>query len=256
MFAPERQRLIIDLLNATGSVSVSKLSEKLGVTEETVRRDLEKLEEQELLRRTHGGALPIDEGSNELSLSKRKSTNIESKMLLAKTAVAIIATGDTIFLDASTTTFFMAQEIKRLRLSITVITNSLRVINELSDCESVKLIGIGGLVCQNQSFVGRFAENSIEENYFANKMFFSGKGMMRGKGILESNEQECAIKKLMMKNSTDRYFLCDKSKIDRVGFIKLTDPEEIKGIITDACLDEDWKAELEELGVEIIPCKL
>lgn len=252
MFALERQKLIIELLNQTGAVSVSRLSEEMGVTEETVRRDLEKLESKELLRRTHGGALPIDDSSNELSLKKRKSTNVEAKTALAKIAVSIIATGDTIFLDASTTTFYMAQELKRMKQAVTVITNSLRVISELADCESVKLIGIGGLVGGNQSFVGRFAENCIEKNYFANKMFFSGKGLVRNNGVLESNEQECAIKQQMLKNSTEHYYICDKSKVGRIGFIKLTDIDNLNGIITDAEIDDEWKAELAEANVKLI----
>lgn len=110
MFALERQQKIIEILNQVGAVAVSKLSTDLGVTEETVRRDLEKLEKQELLRRTHGGALPIDGGSNELSLKKRREINIEAKKIVAKTAVGMIASGDTIFLDASTTTYYMAKE--------------------------------------------------------------------------------------------------------------------------------------------------
>ena len=255
MFALERQQKIIEILNQTGAVAVSKLSNDLGVTEETVRRDLEKLERQELLRRTHGGALPIDEGSNELSLKKRRETNIEAKKIVAKTAVGMIASGDTIFLDASTTTYYMAKEIRRAKLNVTVISNSLFVINELSEAENVKMIAVGGLVGQNQSFVGRFAENCIEENYFANKMFFSSKGIVQGNGILESNEQECAIKQQMLKNSTKHYYICDKSKIGRIGFIKLAGFDEIDSFITEADIGEEWKSELEELGVEIIKAK-
>jgi len=255
MFALERQQKIVEILNDLGAVSVSKLSEDLGVTEETVRRDLEKLEGQELLRRTHGGALPMDEGSNELSLKKRRETNVEAKKQIAMAAVNMIASGDTIFLDASTTTYYMAKEIKRMKLNITVISNSLFVINELSDVEHVKMIAVGGLVGQNQSFVGRFAENCIEENYFANKMFFSSKGIVRGNGILESNEQECAIKQQMLKNSTKHYYICDKSKIGRIGFIKLAGFDEIDCVITEADIDEEWKSELGELGVEIIKSK-
>ena len=177
---------------------------------------------------------------------------IIAKTALAKIAVSIIATGDTIFLDASTTTFYMAQELKRMKQAVTVITNSLRVISELADCESVKLIGIGGLVGGNQSFVGRFAENCIEKNYFANKMFFSGKGLVRNNGVLESNEQECAIKQQMLKNSTEHYYICDKSKVGRIGFIKLTDIDNLNGIITDAEIDDEWKAELAEANVKLI----
>lgn len=254
MFALERQKMILELLSQEGAVSVSRLSDEMGVTEETVRRDLEKLEQKELLRRTHGGALPVEEGSNELSLNRRKSTNVESKQKIAKAAVSMIATGDTIFLDASTTTFFIAKELKRMKQAVTVITNSLRVIGELSDCDSVKLIGIGGLVSNNQSFIGRFAENCIEGNYFANKMFFSGKGLVRGSGVLESNEQECAVKQQMFKNSKEHYYLCDRSKVGRIGFIKLADIDSLAAIITDAEIDGDWTEELNEIGVKIIKC--
>ena len=84
MFALERQKKILEVLSRDGAVSVSRLSEDLQVTEETVRRDLEKLEKQELLRRTHGGALPMDDSSSELSLKMRKSTNVSAKENLAK----------------------------------------------------------------------------------------------------------------------------------------------------------------------------
>ena len=84
MLALERQKRILEILNADGSVLVSKLSEELDVTEETIRRDLEKLEKQEVLIRTHGGAVPVDENDYELSLEKRKNTNISAKEKLAK----------------------------------------------------------------------------------------------------------------------------------------------------------------------------
>lgn len=254
MLPLERQKKIIERLSQDGVVTVSRLSEELEVTEETVRRDLEKLEKQEVLRRTHGGALPMDDSSSELSLKRRKSTNTEAKEKIAKYAVGMIATGDTVFLDASTTTFYMARELKRMKQAVTVITNSLRVINELAGSKTVKLIGIGGMVSENQSFVGRFAENNIEENYFANKMFFSGKGIVKDSGILESNEAECAVKQQMLKNSKKHYFICDKSKIGRVGFIKLADFEQIDGIITDGDIDGKWKDQLAELDVKVIRC--
>ena len=124
MFAVERQKHILETLRLEGSVWVSKLSQELGVTEETVRRDLEKLEKQEALVRTHGGAIPINESNREMSLEKRKSLNTEAKERLAKEAASHVVPGDTIFLDASTTTFYMARELKNLR-DITIVTNSM-----------------------------------------------------------------------------------------------------------------------------------
>ena len=251
MLALERQKRILELLSIEGSVMVSKLSAELGVTEETVRRDLEKLEAKEMLRRTHGGALPMDENSYEFSLEKRKALNVESKQALARKAIQYIATGDTIFLDASTTTFYMAKELKTMK-NVTVITNSIRVINELSGIEGVKVIAVGGIVSNNQSLVGAMAENYITENYFADKMFFSSRGIGENSVILEGNEQECFIKQSMLKNSKVHYYLCDKSKVGRVGYMRLSTFENIQYLITDATVDNSLKATLDEFEVEII----
>ncbi len=252
MLALERQKKILEALNVDGAVLVSKLSEELDVTEETIRRDLEKLEKQEALVRTHGGAIPVDENVYELSLEKRKNTNASVKENLAKEAVKHIKPWDTIFLDASTTTFYMAKEIKKMQ-NITVITNSIRVINELSGVKDIKVIGIGGMLSQNQSFVGSHAEDTIKNTYFANKMFFSSKGVMEEDvWVLESNEQECAIKQKMIDNSTKRYYLCDKSKIGRVGFVKLTPFSKINYFISDYTPGEKWLEKFESEDVKVI----
>ena len=251
MLAPERQKYILDELFKEGAVTVSKLASNLSVTEETIRRDLEKLEKNESLRRTHGGAVPIDGTTYELSLEKRKSTNVEAKQKIAAIAASFVFSGDTIFLDASTTTFFMAKELKKLK-NITVITNSLRVVAELSSCEHIKLISVGGIVSANQSFVGTLAERSIKESYFANKMFFSAKGITKEIGILESNEQECGIKMNMLVNSENKFFLCDSAKVGRVGFAKLVSFADIDYMITDKEPDEELIEALKDNNVKLV----
>ena len=251
MFALERQNRILELLATDGAVWVSKLAVELNVTEETVRRDLEKLEKQESLRRTHGGAVPIDGTTYELSLEKRKHTNVEEKAQLAKIAAGYVVTGDTVFLDASTTTFYMAKELKSMS-NITVITNSIRVIEELQGSDGIKVIAVGGIVSRNESFVGTMAEKCIEDNYFASKMFFSSKGVTASAGILESNEQECGIKKKMMKNAGSKYYICDKSKLGRVGFVKLSDFSDIDYFITGALDDETLRSRLTDSETHLV----
>lgn len=254
MFALERQKLIVDKLKADGAVWVSKLSTEIGVTEETIRRDLEKLEKQELLLRTHGGAVPLNENNHEYSLEKRKNEKTDVKQCLAKEAVKHIVPGDTIFLDASTTIFYIAKELKSFK-NITIITNSLRILNELTGEADLKVMAIGGYLSHNQSLVGSMAEQEVENRFFANKMFFSSRGVTAEAGILESNEQECAIKQRMIKNSTSKFFICDKSKIGRVGFAKLTPLSEIDYMITEAGLDEDFRQRLKEDKVELVELK-
>ena len=251
MFAVERQKKILDTLKNEGSVWVSKLSHELGVTEETVRRDLEKLEKQEALVRTHGGAISIAESNHEMSLEKRKHLNADIKEKLAKEAVKHIVPGDVVFLDASTTTFYMARELKNLK-DITIVTNSIRVVSELAGYSNIKVIGVGGYVSNNQSFVGTLACNYIQENCYANKVFFSSRGITRAGGILDSNEQEWAIKQCMIKNSDKKYYLCDKSKIERIGFAKLAAFDDIDYFITEKDFDKDLERTLSETEVKVI----
>lgn len=251
MFAVERQKRILELLNENGAVTVSRLAEELEVTEETVRRDLEKLEKASALIRTHGGAIPFEESNQELSLKERKKLNTEAKTLLAKEAVKHIHSGDTVFLDASTTTYYIAKEIK-VQKNITVVTNSLRVVNELAGIKDIKVICIGGIVGANQSVVGSMAEENIRESYFTNKLFFSSRGINKS-GILDSNEQECFIKRCMIKNASKVYYVCDKSKFGKIGYIKLADFGEIHRIITEkSTLDDEVREMLNEHSVKIL----
>lgn len=254
MFALERQKKILEMLSLEGAVTVSKLSSILDVTEETVRRDLEKLEKQESLKRTHGGAVPIEESTYELSLEKRKHTNLDVKMRLAREAVKYIFPGDTVFLDASTTTFFMAKELKKMK-NVTVITNSLRVVTELDGAEGIKVVSIGGKLSSNQSFVGSISENIIKKYFFASKVFFSSKGITAEVGVLESNEEECGIKQKMIENSNRTFYLVDKSKVKRVGFVKLCGFDKIDTVITDAVFDETFLSKFEENNTEIVEIK-
>lgn len=251
MFAVERQKKILEALKDDGAVQVSRLASLLGVTEETIRRDLEKLEKQELLARTHGGAIPIGDSNREMSLEKRKSLNTDAKERLAREAAHYVVPGDTIFLDASTTTFYMARELKTMK-DVTIVTNSMRVICELAGLPNLRVIGIGGFASDNQSFVGNLACRYVEENFFANKVFFSSRGITLNGGVLDSNESECGIKKCMLKNSNTKFYLCDKSKIGRIGFAKLTDFSGIDYFLTEKGLDPGIAKSLDDLNVRII----
>lgn len=249
MLAIERHKKILDILNTQSAVSVSSLSVILNVTEETVRRDLEKLEKSEELIRTHGGAIAIDKNLSEFSYQRRKNAFINEKMALAKEAAKNIVAWDRIFLDASTTTYYISKEIKNIS-NLTVITNSLRVMEELYNSK-VKVIGIGGILSENKSFVGSIAEDNIEKNFFANKVFFSAKGFTDTGLILEGGEEECGIKKKMLKNAKIKYFLCDKSKFDKVGHIKLTDIENINEFITDKSFSKSEKEFFKEKNIKL-----
>lgn len=241
MFALERQKKILELIDLSGSVSVNMLGDELGVTVETIRRDLEKLENAKKLTRTHGGAIAFSEKELDLPAEKRTGLNIIGKTNVAKMAAKHIESGDAIFLDGSTTSFYLSKLLKDFR-NITIITNSMQILDELSYCDGIKLISTGGVYDKkNKSLVGEFAVESITNSFCASKVFFSGKGISKEKGILESNDVEYQIKKAMLENSSQKIFLADKSKFDGSGFLKLCSLSDIDILITDAELDDAWR---------------
>lgn len=240
----------MEVLYKDGSVSVNDLALSLGVTVETIRRDLEKLEKSEQLRRTHGGAVLYEEATLDLSLEKRSGLNTEGKMMIAKKAIQFVRQGDTIFLDSSTTSYQFSKVLKDFE-NITVITNNLLIISELQACEKIKVISTGGtLDMKNLSFVGEIALRNIEKNLCANKIFFSSKRVDPNHGITESNDVEYQIKAAMIRNSKERYCLVDKSKFDGVACIKLANFSDIDYLITDNILDEKFKKVLKLNKVE------
>ena len=237
MLAEERRQKIIELLNQKNIVKVNKLSEMLEVTSETIRSDLDKLEKKDLLRRTHGGAVAVD-NHQELSFNIRKDKNKEEKKEIAKKAVALIKNGDTIFLDASSSAFYLAQEILNLQ-NITVITNSNTIVTELSKNENITVISTGGMLRRNSlSFVGPLTNKNIK-NYNANKAFLSCKGVSVKHGATEVNELESETKKNMVEKSEEIYILGKITAINEVGLSQFAATEEIDKIITSDDTPED-----------------
>ncbi|MDD5018731.1 MAG: DeoR/GlpR family DNA-binding transcription regulator [Eubacteriales bacterium] len=251
MFAVERRSRIISLLNENKSLSVQEAAEYFDVAEETIRRDLNTLEQQRLLIRTHGGAVIADQASAEISYEMRQRINMAGKDRIGKEAAKLVEDGDTIILDASTSSFFVAKYIKNKK-GVTVITNAKNVITELSGTEEIQLISTGGeLRRKSMSYVGRIAESHLS-NYHANKLFFSCMGFSLKRGLTDSNGQESDIKKVMIKCSQKNILLCDNTKFDQVGYASTAKPEDIDIMITDNELSPATLIEINNLGIKLI----
>lgn len=250
MFDVERRSRIMSILNEKKNILVQDTASLFGVTEETIRRDLKKLEKQGLIVRTHGGAVLPDDMNMETPLKIREGINIAGKKAIGKLAAGLINSGDTVFLDASTSSLHVAKHIKDME-SITVITNAERVLMELADCPGITLISTGGIVRRESlSLVGRMAENAVG-SYRADKVFFSCKGFSPKHGLTDSSEQESEIRKTMLKCSETVIFLCDHTKFDKIGFAKTAGLEDVDVMITDAPIPGNWTRELEEASVKI-----
>lgn len=239
MFNIERKIKLLSHLSEKGSILVRDASHLFNVTEETIRRDLKELENQGLLLRTHGGAITVDDVKSEFPLEIRQGINISGKNAIGREAAKLVKDGDTIMLDASTSSLFLAKHIKEKK-SLTVITNSEKIIFELSTCEEITLISCGGtLRRKSMSYVGKSAQVALE-NYVADKVFFSCKGFLPERGLMDSNDQESQIKRTMISRSQKAVFLCDKTKFGRIGCEMVAKPDDIHMIVTDETMPDNW----------------
>jgi DeoR/GlpR family transcriptional regulator of sugar metabolism len=248
MLVAERQRKIVDVVNERASVRVSELSALFHVTEETIRRDLEKLEKEQLLHRSHGGAVRIEEGASEIAHEAREVMHMDAKQAIAKAAVAEIHAGERIILDASTTAWYMAKELPNMPL--TIITNSIKVAIACSTKDQIRVISLGGqLLAKSLSFVGPLAERSLT-TYYVDKTFLSCKSVHVEHGLSDSNEQQAIIKKQMIDIAGQTILLADSSKFGKRAFATITELNRIQKVYTDTGIDVGTKTYLEKQNIE------
>lgn len=254
MFSYERRRAIAAALMERKRVDVVQLAERFGVTRETIRRDLNQLQDEGLAIRTHGGAVLARthaEENGEIVYGVRQSINVPGKRIIGKIAAQMVRDGDTIFMDASSTCAYMGEYLKGKK-GVTIITNSLPLIAELSEEEDLALISTGGLVCgRSQALIGKKAEQACRQ-YRAQKAFFSPKGFAPELGATNSREPETLMQRCMIENAKETVFLCDHTKFNLMGYTHAAQTEEIDRMITDGPLPEGWGAQLERAGVSVI----
>ena len=231
ILAIERRNRIMDLANQNKSILVTELSKEFSVSEETIRRDLDKLQEQGILVRTYGGAVIKGEKESDFPVKIREIMNISAKIKIAKKAAELIIDGDCIFLDASSSSFYLAKDIKQKR--ITVITNAINVINELAGIKNISLISTGGNLYPNHmAFFGLASKKTIEM-FNADLLFFSCKGISHSVGLTDADELISDSHIAMMKRAEKVVLLCDSSKFEKTSFISTTGFDGIDCIVTE-----------------------
>jgi DeoR/GlpR family transcriptional regulator of sugar metabolism len=252
MLAVTRKSKIQDIIFEKKSVSVSELSGIFSVTEETIRRDLKALEDDGFLTRTYGGAY-IDAGvQSDIRLSVREVSFVENKRRMAAACRPLIADGDSIFIDCSTTAFHLCGFIEDLR--VTVLTNSLKVLSRLSDREAIRLIASGGSFrASSFSFVGKSAIQTLN-SYYVDKAFISCRSVDLAHGLSHSSEQQAEIYSLMLDRAEKVYLMCDHTKLDKISFVNIGGLKRVHTIITDASLPRRWRDRLQRDGIHFIEC--
>lgn len=249
MLVAERYEKIVQLVNERGSIRVTELSEQCQVTEETIRRDLDRLEQAGRLRRSHGGAVSVKEQQPETPYFEREIAFAEEKKRIAMEAVKFIEPQERILLDASTTAWYMAASMPDM--PVTVLTNSIKVAMELVGKEKIQVISTGGiLAARSLSYVGPLAERSLDA-YHVDKAFLSCKGLHLERGISESNELQARIKQKMVGMADHVILLADSSKYGVQAFTHVADLHNIHMLITDAGLSPEEADQLEQRGISV-----
>jgi DeoR/GlpR family transcriptional regulator of sugar metabolism len=250
--AAERQREIVAIVDREQAVRVTNLASFFQVTEETIRRDLEKLEVAGKLVRSHGGALSIVPGI-EAPASERDASFISEKVAIAREAVKFIKPDDTILIDASTTALYLARLM--VDMPLTVITNSIQVCAELATRPRIRVICTGGNMSPlSLSFVGPRAEQMLAD-YRVNRLFFSCTAIDVAHGVSDTNEMQAALRQAMMAVSDERYLMVDRSKFGFKALKRFASVTDMSTVITNDNLDPALLRELIDSGIDVALAK-
>ena len=219
VLAETRRREITEALRSNGAVTVAELESRFGVSPMTARRDLDELERRGLVRRTHGGAVLPTTSAHEDSFARRMKVETEAKRRLAEEAVAMLAPRESVFLDSSTTSYFVARKMIERGIAATVLTNSLPVMELIFNegGPDVELIGIGGTLRRlTRSFVGPFAVRTVQ-GHFADRLFLSVKGIAQNGMLTDADPLEAELKRTMIEQAGESILLIDQSKLSTRG---------------------------------------
>lgn len=238
MFAAQRREKILELIREDGHAKVQELSRLFKVTEVTIRQDLEKLEEQGLIKREHGGAILSDAGTNVRNFALANQTNIDAKRAIAREAVKFINDGDTIILDSGSTTTELARLITGFH-NLTVITNALNIAMILGSDPSINLNVTGGEFKPPTLSLTGMKAASYFNNIHADKVFLATAGINLKTGLTYPSISDLVVKKAMIEASDTVYLVADSSKIGTSSFASLGALSLVDHIITDSKISPD-----------------
>lgn len=251
MTVQDRFTYILDLLQKNRTVSTTKLAKELEVSHETIRRDLETLEKEGRLIRIHGGASIIQYDSIEYPFNARLTKNAPSKEEIAKIALNYVSDGQSIALDYSTTCSVLAKELKNNFSNLTIITNSLEVINIFADSPSHNVIFLGGIFNHTERGLFGTHTNQALSNLNIDIAFLSFGGVSIREGFTESFYEGAELLREMMKSAQQKIALLDSTKFDKVMLISVCPISNVDMIITDSNI-KDEVLEKYRTSIEVI----
>ena len=247
----ERQKKMMEYIEANTSAQIHELAVKFHVSEATVRRDLDDLDQQGALRRTHGGAIKVDRSTSYESVySEKINLMLEEKHRIAEHAAQLVHPGDTVLIDSGTTTFFIAQALAHHE-NLTIITNDLYIAYQTPIHASSMLIVTGGTRRQGrQELVGSIPESFVRDSH-VDVAFIGVDGIDLTGGVTNANFTEVGLKRLMLRSAARSVIVADHTKFGRVALARICDLREVSLLITDRGIENEALTRLKKLGVQV-----
>ncbi|RJK96277.1 DeoR/GlpR family DNA-binding transcription regulator [Vallicoccus soli] len=251
MYATERQQAILARAREHGRAEVAQLAADLAVTPETIRRDLTALERQGLLRRVHGGAIPVERLGAEAALATREARLVTEKERIAKRALEEVPEEGSVVLDAGSTTVRLAEALPAER-RLTVVTNSLPIAALLAARPGIALHVVGGQArSQTQALVGDWAASALAD-VCVDVAFMGTNGMSPQRGLTTADRQEAGTKRAMMAAARRCVVLADHTKAGTDHFASFARLDQVDLVVSDTGLDPDLADELAAAGPEVV----
>ncbi|MDP9235409.1 MAG: DeoR/GlpR family DNA-binding transcription regulator [Actinomycetota bacterium] len=246
-----RRQLVLQLLEQQGEVSVSKVSLSAGVSEMTIRRDLDALARGGLLKRVHGGAISLVSRSYEPPFAARMERNFELKRKIGEAAAGLVGDGETLILDVGTTVLETARAL-RCRHNLTVLTASIRAMDLLASGDGIQLISTGGVVRPGEmSLVGDLAERAFDDLRFDSFVMGVG-GIDLTEGLTEFNPEDARVKKHALMSARRCIVVADHTKLGKVAFSRIAPLDRVDVLVTDQEAEPEVLDGFRSVDVEVV----
>jgi DeoR/GlpR family transcriptional regulator of sugar metabolism len=248
---PERQKQILSLLTRQGRLSVTEIVRQFSISTATARRDLESLASQGKVQRVHGGVIAVEHAPPELPILEREEEQPDEKTRIGLAAANLVADKETIFLGSGTTVLEVARNLRN-RKNLTVITNSLPVMNALAGAEGITVISLGGMLRESEmSFIGHIAIQSLSE-VRADKVIMGTRGVSLEHGLTNDYLQETLTDRAILKIGREVVIVADHTKVNRVSTALLAPLDVMNTFVTDSKADKKFLQTLKRKEIEVI----
>src|SRR5262245_11442690 len=248
---PERQRQILSRLTRQGLLSVTEIVEQFSISEATARRDLESLASQGKVQRVHGGVIAIEKSPPELPILQRAKEQPDDKARIGLSTANLIGDKATVFLGSGTTVLEVARNL-RDRKNLTVITNSLPVLNMLAGIDDITVISLGGMLRESElSFIGHITEQALTE-VRADKVVMGTRCLSLEHGLTNDYLPETLTDRAILKTGREVVIVADHTKVHRVATALLAPLEVMHTFVTDSKTDGKFIQALKKKGINIL----